>query len=68
MGRTTFELARHFDSVVGIDYSSAFIRRCVELKDTGTAAYHMYVEGDIINKKIATIHPDIVRHGYIHVV
>ena len=48
VGRSTFELARTFDSVVGLDYSDAFIdaaehlrqRRSMEYKRWDTGAHH----------------------------
>ena len=60
VGRSTFELARAFDEVVGVDFSSAFIRRCQELKMTGRSAYRLKTEGLLGEEKIATIHPEIV--------
>lgn len=61
VGRSSFELARDFDEVVGIDYSNAFIQRCQELKMTGQSAYKLKTEGVLGEDKIATVHPDIVR-------
>ena len=60
MGRSTFELARGFDEVVGMDYSQAFIAKCQELKMTGLAKYSMIVEGELKENKTALIDPDIV--------
>ena len=60
VGRSTFELAREFDEVVGIDYSKAFIQRCQQLKMTGRSAYKLITEGVLREEKVATVHPDIV--------
>ena len=60
VGRSTFELARDFEEVVGVDYSAAFIQRCQELKMTGRAAYKLKTEGDLGENRIAIIHPEIV--------
>ena len=60
VGRSTFELARDFEEVVGIDYSAAFIHRCQELKMTGRSAYRLKTEGDLGEDKIAAISPEIV--------
>ena len=65
VGRSTFELARGFEEVVGIDYSRAFIHRCQELKMTGQAAYRMGTEGDLADEKMAVVHPDIVSVHHI---
>ena len=61
VGRSTFELARDFEEVVGVDYSKAFIPRCQELKMTGRSQYKLITEGTLGEEKVATIHPDIVR-------
>jgi SAM-dependent methyltransferase len=64
VGRSSFELAREFEEVVGIDYSSAFIQRCQELKMTGRSPYRLVTEGALGEDKIATVHPDISTvHG-----
>ena len=60
VGRSTFELARGFDEVIGLDYSNAFIAKCQELKMKGQAEYSMTVEGDLTENKTAVIHPEIV--------
>ena len=60
VGRSTFELARDFNEVVGIDYSNKFIQRCQELKMTGCSTYKLMTEGVLGEEKTATIHPDIV--------
>lgn len=60
MGRSTFELAREYDEVIGLDFSEAFIDECWSLKKTGQATYSIPVEGDLVEKKTATVNPDIV--------
>ena len=60
VGCSTFELARGFGEVVGLDYSSAFIQRCQELKMTGQSAYWLPSEGALGETKIAQVHIDIV--------
>ena len=60
VGRSTFELARGFDEVIGLDYSKAFIAKCQELKMTGQANYSVTVEGDLSENKTAVIDPAIV--------
>lgn len=60
VGRSTFELAREYDEVVGLDYSQAFIGACQELKITGQMNYSLVVEGELSDRKTATVDPSIV--------
>ncbi len=46
VGRTTFELSRWFDDVVGIDYSHAFIKKANQLKNEGRLEYSYRIQGD----------------------
>lgn len=39
MGRTAFELAKHFPKVTGLDYAHGFIDIANKLKETGEMAY-----------------------------
>jgi SAM-dependent methyltransferase len=45
VGRSTFEMARTCDEVVGIDYSHAFIRAAEALRGGETLGYHRLEEG-----------------------
>ena len=47
IGRSSFELARGFDEVVGIDFSARFILEAQKLIDDGILRYSMPNEGDI---------------------
>ncbi len=47
VGRTAFELARISDSVLGIDFSSAFIRAAETLRTEGSLTCHVSVEGEL---------------------
>ena len=60
VGRASFELARSFDEVVGIDFSSAFVARCNEMKYAGLSNYVMPHEGELGLNKVARVAPDIV--------
>lgn len=52
-GRTSFELAKTFDEVDGIDFSVRFIKVGSKLKDDGFISFQLKDEGElIINKKI----------------
>ena len=61
VGRSTFELATHFESVLGIDFSQAFVDRCNELKECGQSPYCLPSEGDIAEKGMAEVSKEIVR-------
>lgn len=60
MGRSTFELAREYDDVVGVDFSRAFVAKCNELKRDGKGDYAMVVEGDLVDCKTAYVDATIV--------
>lgn len=67
VGRSTFELARHFQDVVGIDYSKAFIDTCNDLKMYGKLHYQVTTEGSLYSEHDALVDEDIVSmlHKYI---
>ncbi|PKQ60455.1 SAM-dependent methyltransferase [Labilibaculum filiforme] len=46
-GRTTFELAKHFDKVTGLDFSARFIRIGTQLKEAGKLKYIRKEEGKL---------------------
>ena len=47
-GRATFELARHFDHVTGIDFSARFIGQGVELARGDSLRYTLIDEGELV--------------------
>lgn len=47
IGRSSFELARGFESVVGIDFSTRFIRHAETMKQSGHLRYTLPTEGDL---------------------
>lgn len=47
IGRSTFELARHFDEVTGVDFSARFIQEAQKLKESGMLRYVMPTEGEL---------------------
>ncbi len=47
-GRASFELARHFDEVTGIDFSTRFIGQGVQLAAQGLLRYTLVDEGDLL--------------------
>jgi len=48
-GRASFELARSFDKVVGIDFSARFIQVGIRLAETGSMRYTMPEEGELVS-------------------
>ncbi len=48
-GRTSFELARHFEQVVGVDFSARFINLGVQLAEQGTVRYTLSDEGELVS-------------------
>lgn len=50
-GRSTFELARHFDHVTGMDFSARFIGQGVQLAQKGVLRYTLTDEGDLVSYK-----------------
>ncbi len=54
-GRASFELARHFDRVTGIDFSARFIGVGSELAKLGMLRYQLLDEGDLVSYKTRTL-------------
>lgn len=48
-GRATFELAKHFNHVTGIDFSARFIGLALKLAQQGILRYTMANEGDLVS-------------------
>ena len=63
VGRTTFELTRHFDDAVGVDFSHAFIDTANRLKETGELGYSRIVSGDVVEDKIARVPDEVGEDG-----
>lgn len=49
IGRSSFELARGFDEVIGLDFSARFIQEAESLKENGVLRYTMTTEGELEN-------------------
>ncbi|MEI7612167.1 MAG: 5-histidylcysteine sulfoxide synthase [Betaproteobacteria bacterium] len=54
-GRATFELARHFEQVTGIDFSARFIGLGVRLAEQGSLRYTLVDEGELVSYKERTL-------------
>ena len=61
VGGASFELARHFRDVVGVDYSKAFIAAAKVLRERGNLQYRAVVEGESTSLKHARVNPRIDR-------
>lgn len=61
VGRATFELARNFEEVIGIDFSCGFIDTCKKLQELGELPYTLKVEGNIRSKHQAIVDASIDR-------
>lgn len=48
VGRTSFELARHFDAVTGIDFSARSINLGVQMAQQGVVRYTVPDEGELV--------------------
>ncbi|HCW88646.1 MAG TPA: putative 4-mercaptohistidine N1-methyltransferase [Marinobacter sp.] len=55
VGRASFELARQFDSVDGVDFSHNFIRMATSMVDTGAVHYARVEEGDLVSDHTRTL-------------
>ena len=60
VGASTFEMTKSFDSVVGIDYSQAFIDACNTMKGQGMIKYSMIREGEICDEFVAQVESELV--------
>ena len=64
-GRATFELAKHFDHVTGIDFSARFIGLALKLVQQGVLRYTMVNEGDLVSyqeRSLKALQLDDVAH------
>lgn len=59
VGRSTFELAGHCRTVIGIDYSAAFIAAAEKIRTAGSLDYTFVVEGDRTASATARVPPGI---------
>jgi len=50
-GRASFELARAFDHVDGVDFTARFIRLALSLGETGQVSYDLPTEGDLTEQR-----------------
>lgn len=55
VGRSTYELAKDFDEVIGIDFSANFINVGVKLKTYDSLIYKVKKEGEIFEEKTVSL-------------
>ena len=55
VGRATFELAKHFDDVTGLDFSARFIQIANQMQNNGEIRYTIPNEGEIMDFKSQTL-------------
>ena len=51
VGRASFELAKHFNEVTGLDFSARFIQVANQLQESDSVRYSIPVEGEIMDFK-----------------
>ena len=61
VGGSSFELARRCRTVVGIDFSAAFIEAANALKRSGELAFEKVVEGAIAESDVARVNEEVER-------
>lgn len=54
-GRATFELARQFDAVTGIDFSARFVGQASEMAAQGLLRYTLTEEGELVSYRTSTL-------------
>ena len=59
VGRASFELARDFDRVVGVDYSNAFVKVATQLQCSGQISYQVRKTGRYKTSCSAVVDKDI---------
>ncbi|MFT7880084.1 MAG: 5-histidylcysteine sulfoxide synthase [Sulfurimonas sp.] len=55
IGRSSFELARGFDEVTGVDFSARFIQQAQLLKEQGVLRYSVPIEGALESSEEVTL-------------
>jgi len=55
IGRSSFELARAFDEVTGIDYTARFIQSATQIKEQGSLNFTTPTEGELFDYKQVTL-------------
>ncbi|MFN2354973.1 MAG: 5-histidylcysteine sulfoxide synthase [Desulfopila sp.] len=56
VGRASFELARQFECVTGLDFSARFIRMAHQMQEKGAIRYELVEEGEIVSYHERKLH------------
>eukprot|EP00798_Chlamydomonas_sp_ICE-L_P032232 gene32232-16795_t len=65
VGGGSFELAKFFDEVIGVDSSAAFLKAADAMKEKGSLKYRMVVEGDIIQQNLVAQLPSSIDRSRV---
>jgi putative 4-mercaptohistidine N1-methyltranferase len=57
VGRLSFELSRHFDEVIGVDFSKSFVKAARRLAKIRSASFTVCEEGDITVRRTVRLDP-----------
>ncbi len=55
IGRSSFELAREFDEVTGVDFTARFIKLATKMKEEGSIGFTLPIEGEIVEYKNSSL-------------
>ncbi|MEZ4743373.1 MAG: 5-histidylcysteine sulfoxide synthase [Bdellovibrionota bacterium] len=55
VGRSSFELAKHFEHVIALDFSARFINEAVHLQNGETIAYNIKTEGNLFERRTISL-------------
>lgn len=59
LGGSSFEMARQYGEVVGVDISSTFVDMAARMARERRVAYQCRIEGDITEELVAELEPDV---------
>jgi SAM-dependent methyltransferase len=63
VGRHSFELAKAFDEVIGLDFSHAFVAACEKMKADRIATVPLWIQGDIRSTVTVSLPPQCTPHA-----
>lgn len=63
VGGMTFELARSFEEVVGIDFSGAFVEAAQQVKNTGSCSFVLRGEGSVKQASSLTVIDEAIHRS-----
>jgi putative 4-mercaptohistidine N1-methyltranferase len=63
VGGASFELRRHFDTVLGIDFSHAFIDAAKKMKTDGSMPYSVVSQAHVMDNRVANVPEGVDTEG-----